>query len=127
MTDTLTAVVLQLGKDLGEYLKDDWLNNEALQKLIRQHLAPHFAERQPQIPGPPPPSPYRHPEFIANHAQVEALLRESHTERAGVIHMLADIVIALHRQAEAVERIATACEQANEITETGEPQPRKGQ
>jgi hypothetical protein len=39
-------------------------------------------------------------------AQCEASLRESHTERAGLIYMLAEILTAIHRQAEAQERTA---------------------
>jgi hypothetical protein len=49
------------------------------------------------------PRPWRDPQRIADIAQCEASLRESHTERAGVIYMLAEILTALHRQAEALE------------------------
>jgi HD-like signal output (HDOD) protein len=48
--------------------------------------------------------PWRDPQRIADIAQCEASLRESHTERAGLIYMLAEILTALHRQAEAQER-----------------------
>jgi hypothetical protein len=44
-----------------------------------------------------------HPQRIGDIAQCEAGLRESHTDRAGVIYMLAEILTALHRQAEALE------------------------
>lgn len=49
--------------------------------------------------------PWRDSQRIGNIAQCEAALRESHTERAGMIYMLAEILTALHRQAEALESI----------------------
>ena len=51
------------------------------------------------------PRPWRDPQRIGDIAQCEAGLRESHTERAGIIYMLAEILTALHRQAEALESI----------------------
>jgi hypothetical protein len=44
------------------------------------------------------------------------MLRESHTERAGVVYMLAEILTALHRQAEAQERIAQLLERIAILT-----------
>lgn len=55
----------------------------------------------PNTPG----RPWRDSQRIGDIAQAEANLRESHTERAGVIYMLAEILTALHRQAEALESI----------------------
>jgi predicted ATPase len=47
--------------------------------------------------------PWRDSQRIGDIAQCEAALRESHTERAGMVYMLAEILTALHRQAEALE------------------------
>ena len=47
--------------------------------------------------------PYRNPQRIADIAQCEASLREAHTERAGLIYMLAEILTALHRHAEGLD------------------------
>jgi len=49
------------------------------------------------------PRPWPDPLHIGVIAQCEAALRESHTERAGMIYMLAQILTALHRQAEALD------------------------
>lgn len=67
--------------------------------------------------------PWRDSQRIGDIAQCEAALRESHTERAGMIYMLAEILTALHRQAEATEHIATTLGQLDAHVKTWLPSP----
>jgi hypothetical protein len=55
-----------------------------------------------------PARPYRDAQRIGDIAIAEALLRESHTERAGLIYILGELLTAAHRQAEILETIETA-------------------
>jgi hypothetical protein len=64
---------------------------------------------------------YRPPELIASIALSHARTAEHETERDGLLYLLAEILAAQHRIAEAFERTATACEESNRITCTGEP------
>lgn len=48
---------------------------------------------------------WRPPDLIANLAHGNAATREEHSQNAGIVYMLAEILTALHRQAEALEAI----------------------
>jgi predicted ATPase len=72
------------------------------------------------------PRPWRDPQRIADIAQCEANLRESRTERAGMIYMLAEILTALHRQADALESIDQRCAALAGHVASRLPSPPKG-
>lgn len=54
---------------------------------------------------------WRRPDLIASAAFGRATLAEEGSQNAGLIYVLCDILTALHRQAEALERIACGYEQ----------------
>lgn len=122
MTDTLTAVIAQLCTATREYFNAAQANSADLETLIRKYLSPHFTKAQPTAADPTKPRLYRHPQRIGDIAMAEAMIRESHTERAGQIYMLAEILTALHRQAEAYEKLV---EHQNQFADTYYAQDRK--
>lgn len=54
-----------------------------------------------------PGKPWRDSQRIGDIALAEAYLRESRTQRAGMIYILGEILTALHRQAEALHELNT--------------------
>jgi hypothetical protein len=48
---------------------------------------------------------WRPPDLIASLAHGNATAREEHSQNAGIVYMLAELLTALHRQAEALEQL----------------------
>ena len=105
MTDTVTALAYQLGKQIREYIQSDQQNHAELESLIGKYLKPHIQEQQLPPKTGAQRAPWRPPETIGYKALDIARELELNDPRQGQLYMLAEIVTALHRQAEALESI----------------------
>ncbi len=106
MTDTLTALTDQLAKATREFVDADKANTEGLETMLRRYLQPHFQEPPPKEAPHDYLKHWRQPQDIGNIALTEARLREEESARQGILYLLAEILIALHRNAQATQQLA---------------------
>lgn len=69
---------------------------------------------------------YRPPELIASIAFQHAYEREQRMEREGQLYMLAEILSALHRQAEAIDALTVQLARLTDHVQSWLPAPTKG-
>jgi hypothetical protein len=69
---------------------------------------------------------FRPPELIASLAFSQAITREERCEREGQLYIMAEILIALHRQAEALEQVRDWLDEIHSELRTHNPDLKKG-
>jgi hypothetical protein len=106
MRDTLTAVVDQLAKQIREFVDASEASTQGLETLLLRALRPHFPDEPktslpfcPVVDWSEPIQAFRDLLNACIHAELD-------TENAGLIRVLCELVLAVHRNASAADQFS---------------------
>ena len=113
MNDQLTDLSEKLACKIREYIGADLKSTQGLETFLYRELAPYLQQTPAPTKNSQQKMPRHPPETIAFKALDRAKELDMRAPREAILGMLAQVILALHRQAEALEATSDWLDEIN--------------